>query len=137
MRDRVSLFVGESATILRRLPAGCDLVYVDGSHAAPDVLADAVLSWPLLKTGGIMIFDDYLWGQDPRPEHCPRLAIDGFLSFHRGWFDVLHAEYQIAVRKRATYVQPETDRVGPDLWRPRSPGDTKMVYSGATFTFQR
>jgi hypothetical protein len=36
---------------------GCE----DGSHRARDVLEDAVLSWPLLKVGGIMLFDDYLW----------------------------------------------------------------------------
>ena len=69
------------------------------------MLADAVLSWPLLKEGGIMLFDDYLWQQDPRPEHCPRLGIDSFLRCQRGWFDVLLAQYQVAVRKRAEYVR--------------------------------
>jgi predicted O-methyltransferase YrrM len=136
-RDRVSVHAGESAGILRRLPAGYDLVYIDGSHTAPHVLADAVLSWPLLKTDGIMIFDDYLWRQDPRPEHCPRLAIDSFLRCHSGWFDVLHAEYQIAVRKRAAYVEPQRTGPGPDSWQHGSSRDTKMVYTGTTFTFHR
>lgn len=40
---------------------GYDLVYIDGSHQAADVLADAVLSFELLRVGGLMIFDDYLW----------------------------------------------------------------------------
>ena len=39
-----------------------DLVFVDGSHQATDVLTDAVISFQLLRLGGLMIFDDYLWG---------------------------------------------------------------------------
>lgn len=51
---------------LARLIAGgfrqrFDLVYIDGSHYSHDVLSDAVLSFPLLKVGGHMLFDDYLW----------------------------------------------------------------------------
>jgi hypothetical protein len=134
-RERVSIHADESARVLRGLPAGFDIVYIDGSHAAPDVLADAVLSWPLLKAGGIMIFDDYLWRQDPRPEHCPRLAIDGFLRCQNGWFDVLHAAYQIAVRKRAVYVEPA--RTGRDSWQDGRLRATETVYTGATFTFYR
>jgi hypothetical protein len=41
-----------------------DLVYVDGSHQAPDVLSDSVMSFHLLRVGGLMIFDDYLWSMD-------------------------------------------------------------------------
>lgn len=106
-RDRVSVHAGESATMLRGLSGPFDLVYVDGSHRAPDVLSDAVLSWPMLKAGGVMLFDDYLWRRDPRPEHCPGLAIDSFLRCHAGWYDVLLAQYQVAVRKRAEYREPE------------------------------
>jgi hypothetical protein len=53
-RDRVTVYAGESAAVLRGLSGPFGLVYVDGSHRAPDVLADAVLSWRLLKVGGIM-----------------------------------------------------------------------------------
>jgi predicted O-methyltransferase YrrM len=48
-----------------------DFIYVDGSHQAPDVLSDAVLSFTLLKRNGVIAFDDYLWqeslpyGTDP------------------------------------------------------------------------
>jgi hypothetical protein len=61
-----------------------DLVYVDGSHQAPDVLMDAVLGFNLLRVGGVMIFDDYTWfeklpqGKDPL--RCPKLAIDSFIN---------------------------------------------------------
>jgi predicted O-methyltransferase YrrM len=36
-----------------------DPAYVDASHRALDVLADAALSWQLIALGGICIFDDY------------------------------------------------------------------------------
>jgi glycosyltransferase involved in cell wall biosynthesis/predicted O-methyltransferase YrrM len=68
-----------------------DLIYIDGSHQAPDVLCDATLSFPLLKVGGTMIFDDYLWRAAPGdPVYSPKLAIDAFLNiyFHKmriGW----------------------------------------------------
>lgn len=66
-----------------------DLIYIDGSHYAHDVLSDAVLSFYLLKVGGVMIFDDYLWGSTSRqasdPLSFPKPAIDVFLHiyFHK------------------------------------------------------
>lgn len=61
-----------------------DLIYVDGSHRAPDVLTDAVMSFYLLRIGGLLIFDDYLWHME-RPGqqdllNMPKLAIDAFLN---------------------------------------------------------
>ena len=37
-----------------------DLLYLDGSHLASDVLADFVLAWPHLTIGSGIIFDDLL-----------------------------------------------------------------------------
>ena len=37
-----------------------DLIYIDGHHSMHAVLRDWVLTWPLLKVNGVMIFDDYL-----------------------------------------------------------------------------
>lgn len=56
-----------------------DLIYIDGSHLATDVLTDAVLSFNLLKVGGILIFDDYNSPNPITPEF-PRLGIDSFLT---------------------------------------------------------
>ncbi|MDP2009232.1 MAG: class I SAM-dependent methyltransferase [Phenylobacterium sp.] len=61
-----------------------DLVYIDGSHQAPDVLMDAVMAFQVLKVGGIMIFDDYLWSMDaPGTQDVlkmPKPAIDAFMN---------------------------------------------------------
>ena len=83
-----------------------DLVYIDGSHQAPDVLADAVLGFQLLRAGGIMIFDDYLWrgGDDNvnNPALCPKLAIDAFINCNFSKVRMICAPlYQIYLQKTA------------------------------------
>lgn len=61
-----------------------DFVYVDGSHTAADVLCDAVLAFRLLRSGGVMCFDDYLWrdGEPMDPINCPKAAIDAFTMLY-------------------------------------------------------
>ena len=83
-----------------------DFVYIDGSHQAPDVLCDAVLAFRLLKIGGIIAFDDYLWaevlpgGKDPI--RCPKTAIDAFTNIYFRKVDIISAPlYQLYVRKVA------------------------------------
>lgn len=61
-----------------------DFVYIDGSHHASDVLCDALLAFRMLRVGGVMCFDDYMW-QNARvvdPLRCPKLAIDTFTLLH-------------------------------------------------------
>ncbi|GAB1658086.1 hypothetical protein Mh1955_12220 [Mannheimia haemolytica] len=41
-----------------------DYIYIDGSHEAPDVLFDALLAHRLVRKGGVISFDDYLWSPD-------------------------------------------------------------------------
>jgi predicted O-methyltransferase YrrM len=66
-----------------------DFIYIDGSHQAPDVLCDALLSFKLLRRNGVLAFDDYLWrentDQASDPLHCPKPAIDAFthIFFHK------------------------------------------------------
>jgi predicted O-methyltransferase YrrM len=77
-----------------------DFIYIDGSHIAKDVLTDACMAWPLLKSGGIIVFDDYMWG-DPRDIlHRPKIAIDSFVNVFAEHLEVVAAGYQLAVRKK-------------------------------------
>ena len=81
-----------------------DLIYIDGSHQAPDVLLDAVLGFELLKTGGVMIFDDYLW-QEPLPGgtdpiRCPKISIDAFTNIYCRRLSILSAQLnQLYIQK--------------------------------------
>jgi hypothetical protein len=83
----LTIIRGNSAKKLVELLAGgkegyFDFVYVDVSHQVPDVICDAILDFKLLRNGGIMAFDDYLWAEQSRngidPLRCPKLATDFF-----------------------------------------------------------
>jgi len=78
-----------SSALIQLLSSGerrYDLIYIDGSHTAPDVLLDAVLAFRLLRIGGVMILDDYLWTMEPQRRvdllNTPKLAIDAFTSIY-------------------------------------------------------
>jgi predicted O-methyltransferase YrrM len=77
-----------------------DFIYVDGSHIAKDVLTDACMAWPLLNKGGIMVFDDYLWGDMTKPNHVPKPAIDAFVNIFIEELNIVHLGYQLIVRKK-------------------------------------
>ena len=76
-----------------------DIIYIDGSHDAADVLLDATLSWPLLAPGGILLFDDYGWDPEKPASERPQLAVDLFLEAMQGQLELLRKNYQVAVRK--------------------------------------
>ena len=100
-RSKLVGYHGRSFDGLRQLPSSYfDFIHIDGSHLAPDVLSDTVLSWPLLKAGGLLAFDDYEWSAFSDPRQRPKLAIDAFLTVHHGTYDVVHKGYQVWVRKR-------------------------------------
>ena len=76
-----------------------DFIYIDGDHTAEGVLQDAVLSWRLLKPGGIMAFDDYLW-EDPRGiEFQPGWSIDTVVGAVKDESEVLLSNSQVWLRK--------------------------------------
>lgn len=76
-----------------------DFIYIDGSHIAKDVMTDACMAWPMLKKGGVIVFDDYMWG-DPRDVlHRPKLAIDMFTTLFGEELQPLHVGYQVALKK--------------------------------------
>ena len=92
---------GNSADVLATLePASFDAIYVDGGHEAATVLLDALLAWRLLKPGGTLIFDDYLWEPERPLSGRPQLAIDVFRETLAEELEHLHAGYQVIVRKR-------------------------------------
>ena len=93
---------GFSQIELRKLPLNTfDIIYIDGDHTARGVLADAVLSFQLLKADGILIFDDYRWFEERLPEELrPRIAIDSFITSYRNVLAVVHRGYQVFIKKR-------------------------------------
>lgn len=77
-----------------------DFIYVDADHTTVGVILDGELSWPLLKSGGIMAFDDYTWHHhtgDPRL--APQVGIDLFLHRHMGEYELLAKNSQVWIKK--------------------------------------
>lgn len=84
-----------------------DVVYVDGSHEAKDVMLDGLTCLEHLKPGGFMIFDDYAW--NGRRHFMPKIALDLFTKICNPWCEVVEKGYQLAVRKRQKPI-PIPDR---------------------------
>ena len=102
---RVETFVGKSEDFFETAvkPGDAfDLIYVDGSHRAEDVRKDAENGFPLLREGGLMVFDDFFWQFYPNPKDNPAAAINDFLKANREKVDVVDATYQVTVRKRVS-----------------------------------
>ena len=77
-----------------------DFIYIDADHTTVGVLLDAELSWPLLKSGGIMAFDDLTWGEHLPPSQSPKAGILLFAERHKGEFDLVVANTQYWVKKK-------------------------------------
>jgi len=119
---KIKKIKGSSEKMLRGLRLEkYDYVYIDGSHLAKWVLSDAVLSWDLIKPGGLMIFDDYrrlekrpegykptglklldeyLWKRKARNNASPKPAIDAFLKIYEPYLKVVFKKWQVVVRKK-------------------------------------
>ena len=76
-----------------------DFIYIDGCHSAKSVIEDAVLSFHLIKSGGIIIFDDYKWGKDLEIINRPQASIDAFLTIYSNYFHVLSIHEQVVLEK--------------------------------------
>lgn len=106
--ERVTVHQGPSRRELCALllNAGCheafDFVYVDGSHHQVDTLTDGVLAWPLVRPGGLMIFDDavYAFQLSDGTIHRPRIGINAFMSAFVGQYDIVIEGAQMGLVKR-------------------------------------
>ena len=89
-KARIEILEGYSFRELSRLVTtiggndGFDFISVDASHQATDVLSDCVLAFQLLRRGGVMALDDYLWSAEStgnedilNPRFCIRRSKNG------------------------------------------------------------
>jgi len=79
-----------------------DIIFIDGNHTSPFVITDAVFSWYLLNRGGIMIFDDYLWGNPVakgKPTLSPKLAIDSFINIFSDYIEIIYSAHRKAIKR--------------------------------------
>lgn len=85
-------------------PQVFDAVYVDADHQAKSALTEAALAWRLLRKGGVLVWDDYLWKHpesdpDRHRKLGPKEGIDAFLKCWQYELKVLHMGYQVLIQK--------------------------------------
>ena len=93
-------FISKSEHVLPNLKQEFNFIYIDGDHTEKVVYQDAIQSWELLDSGGIIAFDDYLWGEGIDPQLTPKPAIDRFLAEKQGEYELLTQEYQVWLLKK-------------------------------------
>src|SRR5262245_20729983 len=76
-----------------------DVILIDADHRFDAVLIDTIKSWPLLRVGGYLIWDDYLWTNEQVKYLSPKPAIDSWVYSRRNLIQPVFADYQICVRK--------------------------------------
>lgn len=100
--DKVSLIEDYSRNALKSptiLDKQFDFIYIDASRHSKNVLEDAILSLPLLKVGGYIVFDDYTSSKE-HDYSCPKKAIDTFLDIFNDELKVENASWQLIARKK-------------------------------------
>jgi predicted O-methyltransferase YrrM len=82
-----------------------DLIYIDGHHSIQCAMRDYVLTWPLLKIGGVMIFDDYLQRRSDEVKRVVDVILHGLGALNRrqeprsAKIELLFQNYQVGFRK--------------------------------------
>jgi hypothetical protein len=64
-------------------------------------LLDTILAWPLLRVGGYMVWNDYLWTMPEVGPLVAKPAIDAWLATRSSFMKVVFADYQVCVQKIA------------------------------------
>lgn len=101
-KDKVVVLKGLSSTMLRGIKKQMfDFVYIDASKHSQNVMEEAVLSFPLIKPGGLLVFDDYTHNKE-HDHNCPRPGIDAFMNVYATEIKVLVTRWQVIVQKRKT-----------------------------------
>jgi len=107
LEERIKAIKGKSSDVLLELICECmqyDFIYVDGSHKCLDVYLDLFLSWQLLKKGGVMAIDDYMYGADvlsENPYAYPYEAVNKFLKDKEGKYNMIDMNYRVFLEKTA------------------------------------
>ena len=105
LEDRIRAIKGQSADILIeliRLNMQYDFIYIDGSHRCLDVFLDLFLSWQLLRKGGVMAIDDYMFHVDKvteYPYNYPYEAVNTFLKQREGEYIMIDMDYRVFLEK--------------------------------------
>jgi predicted O-methyltransferase YrrM len=100
--EKIRIFQKGSEVVLPQLledKETFDFIYIDGNHTFDAVMCDAIYSHKLINPKGIIVFDDYGWEVNERPDKIPHHAINAFLTIHKHEYEILEMNYQVTMRK--------------------------------------
>jgi len=101
LKDRITVMKGNSSDKLLELlmeQISFNFIYIDGSHKCLDVFFDAVIAWKLLKIGGVIAFDDYLFNKNDIL-NSPHDAINYFMETIKDNYILLESNYRLFLKK--------------------------------------
>lgn len=110
LQSCVEKWKGKSVSLLQKCRhRKFDFIYVDGSHLPFDCFADCLLAWQILKIGGILGIDDYLYQEsDKNKSMTLQQGVDTFLNMIQNEAQIIHQGYRVFVRKMGeTLVSPK------------------------------
>lgn len=99
---RVTKIKDRAANAVDRLRvdgATFDVIYLDAGKGRDWIFALTALSWPLLRTNGILIWDDLKWGRNKPSKERPGEAIRLYCSAFANCLDIMHDDWQMIARK--------------------------------------
>lgn len=79
----------------------------------------------VLKTKGILIFDDYEWKLYENPLLQPKLAIDTFLEVYKNQYKIINKGYQIVLQKFGDNILKK--KIGNDIGNNENQKKIKLI----------
>ena len=76
-----------------------DLIFVDGDHSSNQVKIDLINSWNILKKGGFLILDDYMWWFYKDLKKNPSTPINNFIKENISNISKLNIWHQVIIKK--------------------------------------
>ena len=76
-----------------------DLIFVDGDHSSNQVKVDLINSWNILKSGGYLILDDYMWWFYKDLKKNPSTPINNFIKENILNISKLNIWHQVIIKK--------------------------------------
>jgi hypothetical protein len=104
--NRVKIEAMTSAEYFYRLRSDSqlfDIVYIDGSHFAFDVVNDIVNGFRLTKLGGMVILDDFTWTEYANTSENPHTAIGFALKVIASHAHIIRISNQIFLKKLSEF----------------------------------
>lgn len=117
---RMRVLRGRSTVILDQLTSEgqiYDVIYIDGAHNRDTVFTDSAQAWPLLKVGGVLIWDDYHWHPHVPSKNRPGPAIDLFLTAFAPCITEIERSSQVFIRKTSEWPKARPPISIPSLSR--------------------